>query len=255
MPPAGAVYRGSRKHVLDWTDRATFVAELIELVRPVTLEAPAAALWMPCGHAAPGEARLERFGPRWLPDHPAWPVLRRWWLAHERGANTPNWDLTLACRIEGRPGLVLVEAKANKPELKSDGKTLDPKASDNSRDNHAQIARAIAEAWAALRKLDAGVAIDRDTHYQLSNRVAFTWKLASLGIPTVLVYLGFCGDAGIVDAGEPFADDADWRATFGEHAKAVLPAALLERRLDCGAAPAWILVRSRPVLAISPPPK
>jgi len=53
------------------------------------------------------------------------------------------------------------------------------------------------------------VRLDRDSHHQLANRLAFTWKLATLGIPVVLLY--FTGrDEGIADAGEPILDDAYW---------------------------------------------
>jgi hypothetical protein len=117
--------------------------------------------------------------------------------------------------------------------------------------NHERIGLAINEACVALRQASPAVAISRDAHYQLSNRVAFAWKLASLGVPTVLVYLGFFGDTGIVDAGVPFDSDAHWQACFWEHAASIVPADLFERRLDCGAAPAWLLVRGRPVLDTS----
>ncbi len=49
--------------------------------------------------------------------------LRKWWLVHERGANTPNWDIAAGCEIEGKTGVILVEAKANVPELKRTRKT------------------------------------------------------------------------------------------------------------------------------------
>ena len=158
----------------------------------------------------------------------------------------------MACEVEGRPGLVLVEAKANVPELSVAGKLLDTVASSASSENHQQIGRAISEACAELQRVSASTAISRDSHYQLSNRVAFAWKLASLGVPTVLVYLGFCGDDGIVDAGMPFADPTHWNAVFAEYARSVVPQDLFERRIDCGAASAWLLIRSRQVLETSP---
>lgn len=71
-------------------------------------------------------------------------------------------------------------------------------------------------------------------------------------MPTVLLYLGFVGDDGIRDAGEPFRDDARWQRVFDEYARNIVPGNLFGRRLECGAAPAWFLVRSRPVLASSP---
>ena len=246
------MYRGSRKHMLDWTDQPTFIVELLNAVSPVGASVTATSAWIPRGHRSPEEARLDSFGPTFLPGHQVWPALRKWWLLHERGANTPNWDLVLACEIDGQPGLVLVEAKAHKVELKPEGKGIALDASQNSRENDDRIRSAIQEARQRLSALGVETGIDRDSHYQLSNRVAFTWKLASLGIPTALIYLGFLGDEGISDVGQPFADDADWRETFWSHAAPIVPEELFERRLDVGNAPAWFLVRSRRILESSP---
>lgn len=242
------MYRGSRKHVLDWTDQPQFATELLQLAAPVECRLSGQSRWMPRGHRSPDEARLETFGPTILPDAGMWRSLSSWWLAHQRGANTPNWDIAAACEIEGVSGLILVEAKANVPELSPAGKPREATASAESAANHARIGAAIEEACLALRKVSSSTAISRDRHYQLSNRIAFTWKLATLGVPTVLIYLGFWGDTGIVDAGAPFESDADWHARFAEHAAGVVSAELFERRLDCGAAPAWLLVRGRPVI-------
>jgi len=245
--------RGSRKHVLDWTDQPGFCVELLQVVSPlVDARITARSRWMPRGYAAREEARLETFGPSVVPEAD-WTGLRRWWLAHERGANTPNWDIALACEIEGRPGLILVEAKANVAELSTDGKPSNADASAASRENHERIGQAITEACTALQRISGKTAISHTSHYQLSNRVAFAWKLASLGIPTALVYLGFVGDAGIADAGAPFADDADWKRVFAAYAHALVPENLFEARIDCGAAPAWFLVRSRQVIQQSMP--
>ena len=49
--------------------------------------------------------------------------LRDWWLEVVRGANTPNWDVASMCLIEGREGLLLVEAKAHLSELSRQGKS------------------------------------------------------------------------------------------------------------------------------------
>ena len=244
------MFRGSRKHVLDWTSRPGFCVELLHLLSPVDIRISARSHWMPRGYQATDEARLETFGPEALPNVNAWLPLRKWWLAHERGANTPNWDLAMACEVEGQPGLVLLEAKANVPELSAAGKSLKPSASAASRENHHHIGVAIGEACAELQRISATTAISRDSHYQLSNRVAFAWKLASLGVPTVLVYLGFSGDGGIADAGEPFTDLAHWNTAFAAYAHSVVPKDLFERRINCGAAPAWLLVRSRPVIEV-----
>jgi hypothetical protein len=61
--------RGSRKHVLDWTERPEFCAELLQLVAPVECRLTAQSKWMPRGYRSPDEARLETFGPEVLP-HP-----------------------------------------------------------------------------------------------------------------------------------------------------------------------------------------
>jgi hypothetical protein len=187
-----------------------------------------------------------------MPDHPAWHELEDWWLCHKAGANTPNWDIAAECKIAGVSGLVLVEAKANWPELGVAGKLLSPEASSRSRANHERIGRAIDDACLAWRGVDPTFSITRDSHYQLANRLAFTWKLAELGIPVVLVYLGFTGDEGIVDAGAPFTDDADWQRAFGGYTDGVLPPELLDRRIEFGGVPVWVLSRSREVIESSP---
>jgi hypothetical protein len=168
------------------------------------------------------------------------------------GANTPNWDIAVYCSIEGHPGFVLVEAKANWQELKSDGKKLHKNASSKSHDNHQRIGTAIEDACAGWRRFDPSVSITRDSNYQLANRLAFTWKLAMLGFPVVLVYLGFTGDFGIQDVGAPFINDSDWHSAFSTYLEGIFPLGLFERRLDVGPAPVWSLSRSRPVIEVSP---
>ncbi len=209
----------------------------------------------PRGYRSPDEARLETFGPEALPNPETWSRLRTWWLVHERGANTPNWDIAASCEIEGRAGLILVEAKGNVPELSVTGKPVDAEASAASSENHQRIGLAINEACAALQRISASTAINRDSHYQLSNRVAFAWKLASLGVPTVLAYVGFLGDDGIADVGPPFKDAAHWEAVFARYAHSVVPRELFEPRIECGTAPTpmWLLVRSRQVIEASAP--
>jgi hypothetical protein len=246
------MYRGSRKHILDWTEQPDFIVQLLQTVQPVQVTLTEGSLWMPRGYRFPDEARLETFGPRFMAEDPAWQELRQWWLRHERGSNTPNWDLAIGCNIEDKPGLVLVEAKANKNELKTEGKSLGRGASTKSKENHNQIGIAISEARRSLCAIGIHNGIDRGTHYQLSNRIAFTWKLASLGIPTVLVYLGFLGDTGIENVAPQFTNHQDWTETFWAHANDIAPKAMFERRLEIGATPAWCLVRSRQVLEISP---
>lgn len=247
--------RGSRKHILDWTSQPRSMIDLLSLVRPVDCRLTRASCWMPMGYAESEEARLERFGPMCMPDHAAWPAIASWWLRHPRGANTPNWDLALSCDVQGTPGLILVEAKANVPELSPLGKPKDPAASSRSAENHEHIGRAIDDVCREMQACIPGLSIGRDTHYQLSNRIAFGWKLASLRIPTVLVYLGFTGDTGIGDVGEPFASDEHWQRVFHGYLGGVCPHPdqVLDRPLPGANAPMWILSRSRAVLEASLP--
>lgn len=205
------------------------------MVVPTGAVVRAGDTWRPRSRQDPAEARLEKFGPWALPDAIDWRGVRTWWLAHSRGANTPNWDVAASCSVGGRPGIILMEAKANRRELNPGGKSWfagrsadaawaqTERPSLRSRENHARIGAAISEARDALRPRFPELAISRDTHYQLSNRVAFAWRLASLGLPTVLVYLGFTGDEGIRDVGEPFADAGAWADVFAEYAGGFSP--------------------------------
>jgi hypothetical protein len=243
------VYRGSRKHVLDWTGRPSFLTEVTAFLANIhiPIHMPDNTIFMPRGFEAPVEARLESFGPQWHPDR-AWHSLKTWWLRHPKGANTPNWDITIGCLIENRPGLILVEAKANRPELSIAGKSFLEKASANSCENHERIGAAIKEACDGWRLLDKRVAITRDSHYQLANRLAFTWKLAMLGFPVILLYLGFTGDEDIRDVGEPFADEEDWQAAFNKYSSGTIPFDLFNRRLQIGPSPVWLISKSRPII-------
>lgn len=97
--------------------------------------------------------------------------LRDWWLAVPKRANTPNWDLASTCRIEGRQGLLLVEAKAHTKELSYDGKRTPD--TENGRRNRKRIGSAIEEANADLEHVTGeSWGISRDACYQLSNRFA-----------------------------------------------------------------------------------
>ena len=129
--------------------------------------------------------------------------LRSWWLAVTRGSTmTPSWDLATTCTIRNRPGLLLMEAKAHSAELDHLGKRT-PRTT-NGWKNHERIGAAIAEANEGLRLVNGRPwALSRDSHYQLSNRFAWAWKLASLGIPVVLVYLGFLNAVEMTDRGRP----------------------------------------------------
>jgi len=248
-------YRGSRKHVLDWVESPDFLNDLSKLLAPISVRLASDATVMPRGYSAPSEARLDQRSAKFGVVDPVREALRSWWLRHHRGANTPNWDLVVECQIEGKSGLILVEAKANHPELKADRKPLSDDASKNSRENDEQIRKAINAACAGLNSSGCVASISADANYQLANRLAFMWKLASLGIPTVLLYLGFTGDEGLRDAGEPFGSHDEWAAALERHSRHCFPPEQWNSRLAIDGTPAWFLVRSREVMEQSPPPQ
>jgi len=233
-------------------ERPSFDRELEELLKPVNVALPRGARRMPEGHARPAEARLETFGPRVFPDRPIWEDLRRWWLKHPTGANTPNWDLAVECEIEGVRGLCLIEAKANAPELSSAGKLVRKGSSPRSRENTERIDAALHEAAAALSSAGDEAHFSVSKSYQLANRLAFAWKLATGGVPVVLVYLGFLGDTGITDVGDLLADASHWNGLFAEHLADIAPGISVDQRVNVGAG-FWILSRSCNVLSPSGP--
>jgi hypothetical protein len=99
-----APFRGSRKHVLDWTSTPEFCVELLRLVQPVNAHITTMSSWMPRGYDAVEEARLETFGPTALPHKSVWSALRSWWLAHElERSSLPPWLLLnhISYRAEG----------------------------------------------------------------------------------------------------------------------------------------------------------
>jgi hypothetical protein len=247
--------------VLEWISQPSFIAELNELLEPLPIVVQADDPYMPASKEEPKEARLETFGPKVIHDAGTWTSLKAWWLAH--AGNTPNWDFASACVLEGKRGLLLVEAKANVPELSKAGKRLvgiragKGKAaippSSKAKQNDARIREAIAEAGRAFAALGVGKAFTAEAHYQLANRLAFAWKLASLGVPVALVYLGFCGDHGLVRIGAPLACEEHWCDLLRGHFSSCVPMKERELRVVVDGVPLWFAMRARDVLSQSPP--
>jgi hypothetical protein len=244
--------------MLEWIDQPGFREELNELLKPAPIDVPANSAYLPLGTAKPQEARLDKWGRTAAPHPTAWDDLKKWWLRHPKGANTPNWDFASTCTIENVEGLLLVEAKANTRELSRAGKRLVVTQRGKSRtevsirrtsDNHDHIGEAIGLASRELCRLGAASPFSIRSHYQLANRLAFAWKLASLGFPVALLYLGFYGDNGLAAS---FVGRADWEETFEAHASGVVSLQAGKPHVMIGNVPIWILLRSRQVLD-SPP--
>ncbi len=240
----GKDWRGSRPRCVLFMDgdREEVAKRLIELVGLPDVVVSSNDKWMPYSKPVrkgdgswdktPADESRLRKADGLIPAE-AQKQLQNWWLAVQRGnPNTPNWDIASTCNINGKRGLILVEAKAHAKELNSKGKSLSRKASENSRKNHEQIFGAIAE---ANRKFQSEIGgdwnISRDSHYQLSNRFAWSWKLASLGVPVVLVYLGFLNADEMWDQGQPFHSQSEWECVLQDHCQSIVDNACWEQRL------------------------
>ena len=194
--------------------------------------------WMPRGKSAPKELDLVKSNK--LVSDSDRRKLTEWWLeVVSSWSKTPNWDIASTCTIEGKSGLLLIEAKAHANELGGRDK------SGSREPNRGQIGRAIAEAAHAL-EVATGKAwnISRDHHYQLSNRFAWAWKLTTLGIPVVLVYLGFLNACEMKDKGEPFFSESDWERVLKEHCECVIDNTCWGQRLDFDGLPLFPIIRA-----------
>lgn len=214
------------------------VAERLSAVLgPGVTIGPERHVWQPRGFVAPEEAKLGD-APQFL-DARHREAVTAWWLAVRRGANTPNWDIACRTTIDGLEGLVLVEAKAHSNEIKNDGKPAGGNAA-----NHERITAAIAEASDSLNVLSPGWALSADHCYQLCNRFAWAWKIASLGVPVLLVYLGFLNAEEMADVGEPFADHGSWERLVREHGRAVVPPGAWDSVIEVTGTPLRAVIRS-----------
>jgi hypothetical protein len=150
-----------------------------------------------------------------------------------RNANTPNWDIASTCRIDSKPGLLLVEAKSHDAELRNEEKGKEkPSATANSWLNHEQIGACIEKASLALaEQTHLPWALSRDWNYQMANRFAWSWKLASLGKPVILVYLGFLDCQEMRKKKQfPFAKHEDWDRLVKSHSSSLFPAQVWDQR-------------------------
>jgi hypothetical protein len=72
-----------------------------------------------------------------------------------------------------------------------------------------------------------------------------------MGVPVLLVYLGFAGDDGISNVGAPLRDDQQWQSAMRTYMDGFLPEGFLDRWIPCGKSQMRMIVRSRAVLAQS----
>jgi len=173
--------------------------------------------------------------------------LMDWWLIRKRGARVPTWDVVSTCLIHDRPGLLLVEAKAHVGEFDCDGKDLDGNA-----ENHERIQRAMREANEGLSQCVPGWRLTEASHYQLCNRFAWCWKLASIGIPVALVYLGFIDAADMDDGRRLLRDSAHWRQEVMTYSDGYVPRDGWDTELSIAGTPVISAISSIDFVGVTP---
>ncbi|MBA5869429.1 MAG: hypothetical protein GDA68_05455 [Nitrospira sp. CR2.1] len=226
--------------------RAEVAARLTALVAPHAIVHSERHIWMPNGLPDAMEGKLGE-AKSFLSDGQRQEVTS-WWLAvRHPTANTPNWDIISQAVIGGREGVILVEAKAHDRELiqAASGKSVDENASESSHSNHVQIGSCIQEASKAL-SLASGLPwnLSLDAHYQMSNRFAWAWKLAKMGIPVVLIYLGFLQADEMADRGAALPTHAHWRELVAAHSQSLFPSSVWGVPLNINGTALIPLVRS-----------
>jgi hypothetical protein len=250
--------RGSRLRCILFTDGeasrvAARFAHITSLPRaaPLATVDPARHTWLPRGFDLPAELELgkatgftseahARATAEFISDDQA-REIRDWWLVHSGDARLPSWDIAAQATIEGREGLILIEAKAHDNELSPGGKRPSGFA------NHERIGQAVSEANEALNLLCPGWDLKLHSRYQLVNRFAWAWKLASMGVPVVLIYLGFVQAIEMSDLGTPIRDRRDWERLMFAHSRGVVPPGAWEQRFVVEGTPFRALIRSTSV--------
>lgn len=251
----GKYKRGSRPRCVLLTDGcADEVAErLTALVDHPDVVVSPGDNWMPCGKPIRKEDGLWDKTPadevqlhkaNCLVCSKVQKKLGEWWFAVQMQRTAPNWDIASTCTIKGKSGLLLVEAKAHVNELSAAGKAIPKPKSHNSRKNHEHIGKAIKEASRCLRLVTGyNWNLCRDRHYQLSNRFAWSWKLVSLGIPVVLMYLGFLNARDMVGK-KLFLSTEEWDSTIKTHGGSVVDNTCWNQWLNISGTPLLPLIRA-----------
>ena len=224
--------RGSkaRCHLLTHGSKEQVAKRLTQLIAPWG-QVDARDTWMPQGFENQTEAQLGRGDI--LLDSVIGNLLVNWWLAVPLRARVPNWDIASTCAINGRKGLLLIEAKAHDQELNLEqaGKKQEKNETKNSYRNRIRIAQCMSGANQKLGEA-TGLpwALSIEHNYQMSNRFAWAWKLTELGMPVILVYLGFLHADDMHDRGIAFANNESWAQLVVSHSKPLFPPEIWNRQ-------------------------
>lgn len=218
------VHKGSKKHILDLIDREDFIYSLNTILIPYEASVTNRELVQPKGIKDASEYAIQSFinmhklAERFPSLKSENSNLNKWW--NPSGGKAPTWDMILVCHLNGKDALLLVEAKAHINEFNKDGKFLKNNPSKGTQNNHQNINERILEACKHLKNSNSKFNISMESHYQLSNRVAFAWKLSQLKVPVILLYLGFIGDYYFKDF---FINRDNWKDEFFKYINGVVP--------------------------------
>ena len=253
--------RGSRARCILLTDGSDeeVARRLSALAYPFAIVDPARHFWMPRGVDHPNQAKLG--DERKLLSDERREAVNAWWLAVREHASTPNWDIASTATINGAPGLLLIEAKAHAAEFGIEVKvvgshTADEEARKGHARNEAQIERACREASGALDRVLRGWNLSVAGHasweirnayvrrYQLCTRFAWAWKLTWLGVPVVLVFLGFLHAEEVKDQGTPLSDVEQWQRLICGHSANIVPAKIWDDPILINTTPLHAIIRA-----------
>ena len=243
-------FQGSRLHMLNLSGAVDFPLQISRLLQDANIIVQSSDRWQPHGMAISNEMDLTTFASTYCPQwQQSLQTLRNWWAPY--GGQLPLWDLLSTCNIDGTPGMLLVEAKAHERELSIAGKPLpETSASAGSKENHQSITNCVTQANCGLNTIMPGAALTCESHYQLVNRLAWAWKVATLGIPVVLLYLGFTGDSYFCD--DYFNTGEYWQRVMGGYIQGVIPQGVVERQWTIGTDTSFsIRLRTLPVITPS----
>tara|TARA_E500000305_G_C3965728_1_gene209394 strand:- start:135 stop:869 length:735 start_codon:yes stop_codon:yes gene_type:complete len=199
-------FKGSQKHILSLVKSPKLINSLIKDTKFRLAGMPHL---VPTGDEKDGakEMSLETY----LDQYPLTdlnPIKKNWWV--QKGKR-PTWDLLAHLTGDQKSGILLVEAKANEAERKSF-----PKFNNYASDNQASIRKRFEETRIALFGLHRKrIHFDPESnsgHYQLINRLAYSFHLAGMGYHVILLYLGFLNDP---DRNDKFLNDAHWQRAIG----------------------------------------
>jgi len=273
---------GSRRRILELTSAPNaVVAEILSGLIKGYGTVGAGDVWSPNGKRAPAPVRLgETTGFLKNPEHKT--ALREWWVSdgpvlnraltqrqtggREGGKPTrlPAFDLVStyspvndeihnsAIQQSRNSAILVISAAAHIGELNSDH------AHQREKPALPQIRKALAEAssgWNALLEKRAGdygyklshrVKLSTDAHYRLSCNFAVAWKLAQLGVPTILCYLGFLDALELAEDGRLiFGNRAMWVKCVFEKTSKPVPEEIWDATFEVpGGAPVTVLRKS-----------